>query len=413
MVFNAQSKFMFKVLVVEDDRDKLRRVLSALTAVNGCSLDDIDVARDAQGAKQLLRVNPYDLLILDISLPPTSDKDPVADGGLLLLDEIIEREIYINPREVIGLTAYADVEARASEKFEGDLWRVLHYDITSNDWVEQLQRKMRHILAAKKAGNSVPSYETDLCIITALQKPELSAVLNIPWGWAELPIESDATQYHRCQVASKDKTLTVTAASASRMGMPAAAVLAMKMITTFRPRYLVMVGITAGIRGQVELGDIIAADPSWDYGNGKRTLADSKPAFYAAPHQINLESFLRSKLQKLSQNTAALSAIRSEWRTKSPPLLSLHLGPLASGAAVLEDPGITEDIRGQHRKVLGVEMEAYAVFAAAQEASLPQPSVFVLKSVCDFADTDKNDNYQDYAAYTSASALRVFVESYI
>lgn len=404
---------MIKILVVEDSQDKLKRVLGELTAVDGCVLDDIDIARDAHGAKQFLTTNYYDLLILDISLPPTSDKDPVPDGGLVLLDEIIERDVYISPREVIGLTAYSDIEIQASKKFEGDLWRVLHYNIASSDWGEQIQRKLRHILATKKIGKFVGSYETDVCVITALQKPELSALLNIPWSWRELPIDNDATQYHQCKVQSHEKVLSVVAAAASRMGMPAAAVLAMKMITTFRPRYLVMIGITAGISGQVEMGDIIGADPCWDYGNGKRTLSDSEPIFYAAPHQINLEGFLKAKLQRLSQDTGALANIRAKWPTKCPPLLSFHLGPLASGAAVLEDPAITAGIREQHRKVLGVEMEAYAVFAAAQEASLPKPSVFVLKSVCDFADTAKDDSMQDYAAYTSASAFRLFLEKYI
>ncbi|BCQ60737.1 histidine kinase [Pseudomonas sp. Boi14] len=404
---------MIKILVVEDSQDKLKRVLSELTAVDGCVLDDIDIARDARGAKQFLLENYYDLLILDISLPPTSDKDPVPDGGLVLLDEIIDRDIYISPREVIGLTAYSDIESQASKKFAGDLWRVLHYDISSTDWGEQIQRKVRHILATKKMGKIVGSYETDVCVITALPTPELSAVLNIPWAWGELPVDNDATQYHQCQVESHEKTLSVVAAAASRMGMPAAAVLAMKMITTFRPRYLVMLGITAGISGQVEMGDIIVADPSWDYGNGKRTLSDNVPIFYAAPHQINLEGFLKAKLARLSQDSGALAAIRSKWPTKCPPLLSVRLGPLASGAAVLEDPSITAGIREQHRKVLGIEMEAYAVFAAAQEASLPKPSVFVMKSVCDFADVDKDDSMQDYAAYTSAAAFKLFLEKFI
>jgi nucleoside phosphorylase len=58
-------------------------------------------------------------------------------------------------------------------------------------------------------------------------------------------------------------------------------------------------------------------------------------------------------------------------------------------------------------------MEAYAVFAASDEAPLPQPKAFVLKGVCDFADDEKNDSLQSYAAYTSASALRALVETYL
>lgn len=95
------------------------------------------------------------------------------------------------------------------------------------------------------------------------------------------------------------------------------------------------------------------------------------------------------------------------------PLLNLHIGPLASGASVLEDPDVTTGIQGQHRKVLGVEMEAYSVFAAAIDSPNPQPLVLVMKSVCDFADSHKSDDYQDYASYTSAKAVQFFFEKYL
>jgi nucleoside phosphorylase len=67
----------------------------------------------------------------------------------------------------------------------------------------------------------------------------------------------------------------------------------------------------------------------------------------------------------------------------------------------------------QHRKLVGIEMETYGVFAAGRECTLPQPKVFALKSVCDFGDEEKNDSWQHYAAFTSAQALRVFVEKFL
>ena len=57
-------------------------------------------------------------------------------------------------------------------------------------------------------------------------------------------------------------------------------------------------------------------------------------------------------------------------------------------------------------------MEAYGVFAAADEAPLPIPQAFALKSIVDFADKRKADLQQAYAAYTSANALKHFVENY-
>lgn len=404
---------MIKILVVEDERDKLKAVMAGLLSVAGITDENIKKARDANEAKHWLRTDHYDLMILDISIPETSDLDPRPNGGLLLLDEVLERDIYNKPREVVGLTAFSEAQDASIPRFNSELWTVLHYTTNSDDWLKQLQRKVMHIVRNNQSSGEQVVHSADICILTALYKPELTAVLRLPWGWEDYIIEGDPTQYHRGYVSTREGKLSVVAANSSRMGMPAAAVLSMKMVSTFKPKYLVMAGITAGIVGRVEPGDIIAADPSWDYGSGKKTKSDTGPFFQPSPHQLNLDPFIKSKLQRFSQDATALNTIRLEWPVHTPPLLNLHIGPLASGASVLEDPDVTTGIQGQHRKVLGVEMEAYSVFAAAIDSTHPQPLVLVMKSVCDFADSHKSDDYQDYASYTSAKAVQLFFEKYL
>lgn len=404
---------MIKILVVEDERDKLRAVMAGLLSLGGVTDQNISKARDANEAKHWLRTDHYDLMILDISIPETSDLDPRPNGGLLLLDEILERDIYHKPREVVGLTAFSDAQDASIARFNSELWTVLHYTTNSDEWLVQLKRKVMHIVRNNQSAGEQVVHSADVCILTALYKPELTAVLRLPWAWEEYRIDEDPTQYYRGHVNTREGKLSVVAANSSRMGMPAAAVLSMKMVATFKPKYLVMTGITAGIVGRVEPGDIIAADPSWDYGSGKRTKSDTGPFFQPSPHQLNLDPFIRSKLQRFSQDAGVLNAIRSGWPLQTSSLLSLHIGPLASGASVLEDPDVTTGIQDQHRKVLGVEMEAYSVFAAAIDSPHPQPLVLVMKSVCDFADSHKNDNYQDYASYTSATAVQFFFEKYL
>jgi len=114
------------------------------------------------------------------------------------------------------------------------------------------------------------------------------------------------------------------------------------------------------------------------------------------------------------QHREILDEIRRDWPGEEPSTpLRMHLGPVASGAAVLEDPRYTELIQAQHRKLMGIDMETYAVLAAADECPLPQPKAFSIKSVCDFADPSKGDSHRNYAAYTSAAALRIFIERYL
>jgi nucleoside phosphorylase len=67
----------------------------------------------------------------------------------------------------------------------------------------------------------------------------------------------------------------------------------------------------------------------------------------------------------------------------------------------------------QHRKLVGVDMEAYGVLLASELAPGPRPQAFCVKSISDFGDRKKGDAYQKYAAYTSASFLYEFALAHL
>ncbi|HNP84286.1 MAG TPA: hypothetical protein PKN47_22720 [Nitrospira sp.] len=405
---------MLKILIVEDQPQKLERVLSALQDVVTPESAHVESARDATSAKRLLRDAQYDLLVLDIALPDRQDSQPKKDGGILLLDEVLRRDIYKTPRHIVGLTGYQDILDTSGPKFAEDLWLILLYEPSSDAWIEQLQRKVRHILLTEQKSPTTSDYLTQLCIVTALQDPELKAVLRLPWSWQKRQLQNDTTIYHRGYYTRDGRTHDVVAAAAPRMGMTWAAALSMKMISVFRPRYIAIVGILAGMRGQCELGDIVVADPGWDYGSGKYLRKDDGNQFEIAPYQIALNSSIRGKLSSLAQEGEVLDEIRHGWQGNSPKtILKMHLGPVGSGAAVLADSTICEDVKKQHRKVIGIDMETYGVLAAAEESQTPQPKAFAIKSVSDFADHEKNDDFREYAAFTSAMCLKLFAERFL
>lgn len=213
------------------------------------------------------------------------------------------------------------------------------------------------------------------------------------------------------QVGAKD--YSIVAAAAPRMGMIATALLSAKLITRFRPRLIVMVGICAGVREKVNLGDVIFADTSWDWQSGKRVRDKENAEFAMDPHHLPAHEFLRSRAKQLQVDRASFAQIRADWPNPPAHDLRLHVGPVASGSAVLADGQTLTQIREQQRTLLGVEMEGYGLFAAAATADHPAPLAMVIKAVCDFADPDKNDEMQAYAAYTSANSLRLFLERYL
>src|SRR5690606_25772505 len=98
----------------------------------------------------------------------------------------------------------------------------------------------------------------------------------------------DDTVYFRGEVERSGQKGRVIAAAAAEMGIAAATALATKVIIGFRPRYLFMAGIAAGVEGNA--GDILIADESWDYGSGKiATDDDGKPEFRFGAKHIQID----------------------------------------------------------------------------------------------------------------------------
>jgi len=107
-------------------------------------------------------------------------------------------------------------------------------------------------------------YKTDLAVLTAVDVEFAELRKAFPELLVQLA-DDRYRQYASGTVAERK----VVAFQQHEMGMPSTAATAMQVIHEFRPRYLAMTGIAAGVEGKTNLGDILIADPSWDYGSGK------------------------------------------------------------------------------------------------------------------------------------------------
>jgi nucleoside phosphorylase len=311
------------------------------------------------------------------------------------------------------LTAYADVHANAEAEFLGLGWLLLRYDPSREDWARALRNMAQQIIWARESVRSAKGvYSSDLAVVCALEDPELESVLSLPWNWDKWRENGDATVYYRGSIGGGERV--VFAAASARMGLPSAAVLAMKMICAFQPRYIVDVGIAASFVGRANFGDVLAADLSWDYGSGKYARVEGAGAFLQGPNQYQLNADLRGRIGELAREDSLLQEVYKRWRGDRPETqLRIVVGPMASGAAVVADEARAKEISLQHGKLLGIDMEAYAVFDAAAESPMPRPAAFSLKGVTDFADSKKDDRFRQYAAYTSAECLRLLAERYL
>ena len=404
---------MLKVLIVDDEQAKADHIKGVVSDILGAGVS-ISIAASYVGACVEMERMQFDLVILDLRLP----RDDGSTADTLMGAEILDRlsdasHRFLQPRHLVGLTAFDDLHGDFVRRFEDEGWHLLQYSDASNEWRQRLARIIVHASASEQAATEdETAYRTDIVIITALTHTEQEQVLALPLGWSKMSnVEDDTVYYSGClRTARGDKS--VITASAVRMGMPATTAMSMKMICRFRPRFIAMCGIAAGVRGN--FGDILIADQVWDYGSGKNIAGIfGTSRFEPAPESIPLDHYLRSRLAEFRTRDSVLDEIREGWSQQKFGKLSAQIGPVASGAAVLQNRWMIDNIKKGQRKLIGIEMEAYGLFMASEIAPHPKPKAFAVKSICDFGDHRKGDHYQSYAAYTSACFIHRFAEEYL
>lgn len=417
------TKSVVRILIVDDFQPKLEKVMGIVIEA-GVDRNNIDVSQTSSDARERMRRTKYDLLILDLALPNRPEDRPNPNGGLDLALEIFEREDYMAPTHLVAVTAYEDLSREHAGKLGARLIHVLHYDESKSGWQKQLQTFIGDIITVNRPEPQA-NYNVDLCVLTALAEPELRAVRDLNWNFGAARLLDHTSVYYEGEFSSGGRTFSVVAASAARMGPVPATAHATKFIERFRPRVVAMTGICAGMADRTKIGDVILADPSWDWQSGKRVRAtnlstdlptgrpESPFDFLVDTHQLDVEPIVRTLFSQLADEKHFWSDIHNKWRGSKPDTLPRGiLGPVASGSSVLADTVTINHIQQtQSRKILGVEMEVYALYFACRHASEPRPLSFALKSVCDFADVAKGDNFHDYASFTSAATLDKFVTS--
>ena len=249
--------------------------------------------------------------------------------------------------------------------------------------------------------------EADVVIVVALDDPEAKKVKQVfSSSWSIEGREGVTYRVAQCDLDGAE--MKVVLAVQNDMGMVSAAILATKSIRAWKPKFVGMTGICAGVRGEVNLGDIIVAKKTLDYGSGKIKEGKLTPDY----SPISLDADICSRVIEMAGNDSIMSAIRDKWplSTGKPATdLSAHVGSFGSGAAVISDATIIDEVRQYSRSLIGIDMEAYAVVKSASEAPHGPIPCMVVKGVQDFADSFKSDDYREYSAYASSSFMYEFL----
>ena len=400
------------VLLLEDDPAKKTRLLGYLNSEKGKLFGRIDTALCTNDALIRLTENQYDLFISDVVVPASLGGEPNEMCAVDLFQQIDEGIGGIHrPRYSLAISAADELSLESKEFFVGRPWGVLKYDESSDEFRATIAKICAFIDAQN--GHDPKIRTCDIFIITALLDPEYAAIeamLGISWSAFEPLDRSQLIRYG--EIVIKGRTFRVATAFAPRMGPVPSAVLTAKVITTLRPKLVLMSGICAGIPTKASIGDVIAAELSWDWQSGKYLDKNGEEAFEISPHQVSIDDRLRPLLTHLKRDENFWKSLAHLSVEAGVPLPKLVIGPMASGSAVLADSRVSDRIKtSQHRSVAGLDMEVYGVYAAAYACD-PEMRFLALKAVCDKGDKQKDDKYQGYAAKISAAATFRFIELY-
>ncbi|PXX17728.1 5'-methylthioadenosine/S-adenosylhomocysteine nucleosidase family protein [Hoylesella shahii] len=409
---------MIRILIMDDDTDKTNRVKSVLTGMCMVNADNIEIARSLNSGRHKLSKNLYDLLLLDLVLP-VSDDDPIEPGKSEdFINELYRIGRFKKPIYVIGLSQYEDKVVANTEKYENKLWKLIHYDLQKDDWEQILQNAVESIVSTKEQLLAILQNKNkyDIGVICALSEEFEQMKIASGLEWKKVTVEGISNDFFEADLRTElGHTLKIIAGRNNMPGMQAASVMASCMFSLFNIESLFMTGICAGFKkgeiDSIDFGDIFIAESEYDYGSGKLCESGDGTFFKKNPKMLECDFDLKGKMNTFMEEKHPENLILRALDVKNLNLMkknpSIHFKPGACGSYVVADKGFMRDLLKENQKLRGLDMEGYGLYMTAH---ILGKKCMMIKSISDFADSDKGDTYHKMCSYSSAWFLFEFLK---
>jgi 5'-methylthioadenosine/S-adenosylhomocysteine nucleosidase len=241
----------------------------------------------------------------------------------------------------------------------------------------------------------------DFAFVTALPI-ERDALLRRLEGHELVQDDFEPLTYYRGRISitTTGEYYEVVVVMLLGMGNDEAAVSTVKVVERWQPAYVFMVGIAGGVPHKVMLGDVVVSDFVYYYELAKRTPKGDQ----RRPQQFPSDRLLYGR---------ALTYEAGEWRNDitiarpgstqaDVPFPKVHFGAIGSGEKVIADSRVLSRLLKECPKLLAVAMEGAGVARAA--AQQPHSPPFIeIRGICDYANEQKNDDWQPFAAEVAAT----------
>lgn len=284
------------------------------------------------------------------------------------------------------------------------------FNNVDNSVIRENEYKQKDIKEDDIALKSEIELAVDVVLMTAVED-EYRAVCKI---FKNIYAEYFENGFKYCLVNYEiinDVNIVIAIFRQNNMGLVSASMTATFSLNKFKPKLLLMCGVCAGVKDKANLGDLIIFSPVYDYGSGKYSAGHFLPDY--RQHQIN--GVVRPIVEKMCCDINLKREIKDAWENQSgKPIteLEIHIYPGGSGAAVITDEGVVEELKTHQRTLGAIDMESYAIAEVANAAMTKEIPWLVVKGVQDFATPLKNDQYREYAAFVSGIFVKKFLEEF-
>jgi len=258
------------------------------------------------------------------------------------------------------------------------------------------------------SAESLPDDRADILLLTGLHE-ELQWIQRVTGFQFERRVRQ-GTSYLIADVTRGSRSIRIVTLRQLEKGLTTAAITTTKALCIWKPSVVVMTGICAGVRGSVNLGDLVVATQCFEHSSGQLKDGNLIPL----QNRVAIQPWLLDFLMSLTDSPAMLEQIQAGYTQALPDgfKTNIHYGAMACGPQVIKDKSYVDQIKGREHSLVGLDMESYGVALAASMCSSHAHTIvpLVVKGVCDFADSDKSDNWHDYCSYSSASFVLTVLE---
>jgi nucleoside phosphorylase/CheY-like chemotaxis protein len=418
-----------RILVVEDLTEKYDRVRSLLTS-RLASLDcEFLWAKSYNSAFRLLLESRFDVVILDLLIPLESGSTS-PDNSRALMEMMLAGDLF-PAAHIIGLTEFKHIAKVEKEHYAANMFALEIFSWSSHSWADRLAAKIDYLGKSKAASlqHSVSSYQSDILIIIARYENEYKPIVKRV-VWQGPPKQGNPYfRAHEC-ISGRMKvdgnvSLKVTLLCIGEMGNAVATAVTSQAINVFRPQLVCMLGMCCGFSSSRSaspalFGDVIVAKASASWEEGKYLELDDGSRFFrnrGIPKTVGQTigpvisacvETAKDRILPLCANyirSGEVRRLRRQYGKEMRASPEFKIGLIVSGSSVIADEKKVGEIIARQPNALGLDMEIFGVFTAAEKAIGNPPSVMAIKGVADFGTSGKHKTMQTYASVMSYYAF--------